>query len=149
MRNKLFFIFNVTFIIGLLTAGCAGLPGINPLDNLTGVWEGSYTGANQGETGLTLTVFKEEENYKAIFHFYNLPGRTNVREGRYYMNVSYNEETGKYLFSAYEWIERPSNYTWGNLEGELSGNVFSGSVTVNNYRSGIDFRVVRNSEAVR
>ena len=115
----------------------------NPLDNLVGVWEGSYTGANQGETGLTLDVYKEKEKYVAVFHYYNLPGRNNVSEGKYYMDVTYSESTGKYFLKANEWIIHPRNYTWGDLEGNITGNFFTGSMIVSNSASRISFSVVR------
>jgi hypothetical protein len=115
----------------------------DPLDTLVGVWEGSYTGANQGETGLTLDVYKENGKYAAVFHYYNLPGKNNVNEGKYYMDVTYNENKGAYFLKASEWIIHPNNYTSGDLEGSITGNIFSGSLLVNNYTSGIRFSVVR------
>lgn len=70
-------------------------PASYALPDLAGVWEGTYT-ATQGETGLTLTVWEENGNYKATFHFYNLPGRTNAEEGSYYMTVTSNHSTRLY-----------------------------------------------------
>ena len=96
-----------------------------PLEELEGTYKGSYF-PGQGETGLTLTVYKEGEQHKAIFDFYNLPGRTNSKSGKYYMNVTYNEETKAYTFTSYEWIEKPSTYAFVNLEGTLNGDVLSG-----------------------
>ena len=96
-----------------------------PLEELEGTYKGSYF-PGQGETGLTLTVYKEGEQHKAIFDFYNLPGRTNSKSGKYYMNVTYNEETKTYTFTSYEWIEKPSTYAFVNLEGTLNGDVLSG-----------------------
>jgi len=116
---------------------------VNPLDNLVGVWEGSYTGANQGETGLTLDVYKEKEKYVAVFHYYNLPGRNNVSEGKYYMDVTYNEAAGNYFLKASEWIIHPRNYSAGDLEGNITGNFFTGSMLVSNSVSAIRFSVVR------
>jgi len=113
------------------------LEAIVPLNILIGVWEGSYV-ANQGETGLTLNVYKEKDNYKVLFEFYNLPGRKNSREGKYYMSMSYNQSTKKYHLKGYEWVVRPSGYTFINLEGTITENVFSGSA--GGRRS---FRVVR------
>jgi uncharacterized protein (TIGR02145 family) len=95
-------------------------------NRLVGVWEGSYV-ASQGETGLTLTVYKEGGNYKAIFDFYNLPGETNAAEGKYYMTVSYDESTKKYYLEGYEWIVQPG-YAFVDLEGTITGDVFSGNV---------------------
>jgi hypothetical protein len=105
------------------------------LDNLVGVWEGSYI-AGQGETGLTLTVTKEGSEYKAVFAFYNLPGQTNAREGSFRMNASLSR--GKYTLKAYEWIDRPGSYNYVDLEGTISGDNFSGTGN-----SGITFKTVR------
>ncbi|MDR2580567.1 MAG: hypothetical protein LBC85_06200 [Fibromonadaceae bacterium] len=107
------------------------------LRKLVGVWEGSYS-AGQGETGLTLTVFEEGGNFKATFDFYNLPSKNNAANGKYYMNVSYNTSTKRYSLIGYEWIKRPRNYGFADLEGTLTGNVFSGST--------YDFRVIRIDE---
>ena len=96
-----------------------------PLEALVGTYEGSYF-PGQGETGLTLTVYNEGGAYKALFDFYSLPGRTNSKSGKYYMNVTYNEETKTYTLTGYEWIEEPSLYIFADLEGTLNGDVFSG-----------------------
>lgn len=96
------------------------------VENLIGVWEGSYV-ANQGETGLTLTVTKDDGVLQAVFKFYNLPGRTNSANGSYYMNITY--QSGKYTFVGYEWIEHPSDYFFLNLEGTVdsAGNTLRGT----------------------
>jgi len=130
-------------IIGCKTTISQKAVNLNPLDMLVGVWEGYYTGGNQGETGLTLTIYKEGEEYMAISHFYNLPGRSNTREGRFYMKVSYDPSTGKFFLKAHEWILRPGSYIWGDLEGELTGNEFKGSVVFNNRATGTSFTVTR------
>jgi hypothetical protein len=107
------------------------------LDDLVGVWEGSYI-AGQGETGLTLTVFKDGSNYKATFDFYNLPGKTNAAKGSYRMNVSTNG--GRYILKAHEWVDRPSGYSYVDLQGTISGDNFSGNDPGN---SSITFKTVR------
>ena len=141
MRNtnvfKLLWIIAFVAIIGFSMTGC-DIPEDLSLDELVGDWEGSY-GPNQGETGLTLKVYKEGNNYKAIFDFYNLPGRTNSLEGSYYMNVS--SDQSKYILKGYEWIIHPSNYIFADLEGTINGNVFSGSITSSAGSGG--FRVVK------
>ena len=92
---------------------------------LTGIYKGSYFGG-QGETGLTLTVYKEDGQYKALFDFYNLPGKTNAKNGKYYMSVEYNAKDGSYSLKGTEWIEKPSTYLFVNLGGILKDNTFSG-----------------------
>jgi hypothetical protein len=128
----------VIVLVGLifLNYGCAGVrPGslsmapqvssAQMVENLIGVWEGSYV-ANQGETGLTLTVTKESGTLQAVFKFYNLPGRANAAEGSYYMHTYQN---GRYAFSGYEWIEQPSGYGFLDLAGSVdsTGNTLSGT----------------------
>lgn len=113
------------------------------LDRILGTYTGSYF-ESQGETGLTLTVYKDDGWYKAIFDFYNLPGRNNAKSGKYYMDVFYNMDTGEYEFVATDWIERPSSYYLVDLKGKLVGDVLSGEsptvfsltrMTTNNYPS--------------
>ena len=94
-------------------------------DALLGTYKGSYF-ANQGETGLTLTIFKNEDQYKALFDFYNLPGKNNAKNGKYYMNISYDKNTGTYYFDPYEWISKPSTYEFVALKGKLTNDVLSG-----------------------
>ena len=96
------------------------------LKNLVGTYQGSYF-PGQGETGLTLTIYEEAGQYKAIFDFYSLPGRSNSKSGSYYMNVSYNELADTYSFTGYEWIEQPSNYVFADLTGACADGVLSGS----------------------
>ena len=93
------------------------------LINLVGVWEGSYY-ARQGETGMTLDVYKENDTYKALFSFYNLPDRTNSEAGKYTMNVSY--ASGEYLLEFDEWLSKPPTYISLDFKGTISGDVFSG-----------------------
>jgi len=137
---KIFWIIASIAVIGFSVAGCALKEDTPSMDELVGEWKGSY-GANQGETGLTLSVYKEGSKYKAIFDFYNLPGRTNSLEGSYYMNVSTDES--KYILKGDQWISRPSNYVFVDLYGTISGNVFSGSVSSPQGGGGTTFRVVK------
>jgi hypothetical protein len=109
-------------------------------NDLVGVWKGSYT-AGQGETALILSVYEERGAYLAIFDFYNLPGRSNSGEGKYYMQVSYNRSREKFYLKGTEWIERPSGYVFADLEGTITGDVFGGFLTGSNTR----FRVVRQN----
>lgn len=94
------------------------------LEDLVGVYEGSYF-ASQGETGLTLTVYEENGAYRALFDFYNLPGRTNAKEGSYTMDVTVTDQ-GAFRFDADQWVEKPSGYRLLDLEGTLQGEVLSG-----------------------
>lgn len=104
----------------------------DPMTEVLGVYEGYYY-ANQGQTGVTLSVYREGNSVKAIFDFYNLPNRTNAKDGAFYMDVSYSGD--KYFFDAGEWIEHPSTYSTVDLSLTLDRNVLSGTVI-----SGIDGR---------
>jgi hypothetical protein len=125
-------------VFGLLAGGSGTAQAQVSVNDLVGVWEGSYR-AGQGETGMTLSVFNEGGNYRAIWDFYNLPGRSNSAQGKFYMRVSYNQSTGNFFLEGYEWIERPNNYSMANLEGTITGDVFSGFLSGSNYA----FQVVK------
>jgi len=143
-----------SLILGLSMVGCTTSPSATySLPDLIGVWEGSYT-AGQGETGLTLTVFEANGNYRAVFYFYNLPSRTNTAilpegaDGSYYMNVFSNHSTKKYNLVGYEWIKKPGGgWVFVDLEGIVHGNVFTGTSLVTEgglgYGTPFSFRVVR------
>ena len=124
MKRKL--IFSISLIFTLLTISC------DSSNDLTGTWKGSYKAA-QGETGLTLNVYNANGRYEAIFDFYNLPGKTNAKEGKYYMYGTYNESTKKYKLIGYEWIKHPDYYVFVDLEGKINRNIFSGSVFISKY----------------
>ena len=94
------------------------------MSQLVGVYQGSYF-ATQGETGLTLTVYEENGTYQALFDFYNLPGRTNAKEGLYTMKVTVTPQ-GTVRFDADEWVKRPTGYDLLDLEGTLQDDVLSG-----------------------
>jgi hypothetical protein len=110
-------------------------------EDLVGVWKGSYFNSS-GEVALILTVYEEGGRYMAIFDFYNLPGRSNSREGKYYMNVSYNQAREKFYLKGVEWIEKPGDYVFADLEGTITGNVFGGFVS-NISTNNRSFRVVK------
>jgi hypothetical protein len=106
--------------------------------DLVGVWKGSYL-AGQGETSLILSVYEERGAYMAIFDFYNPPGKSNSREGKYYMQVSYNQLREKFYLKGIEWIEQPGGYDMADLDGTITRDVFSGFLSGTNYT----FRVIR------
>ena len=100
----------------------------DPMKSILGVYEGYYY-AHQGQTGVTLTVYEEAGGVKAIFEFYNLPNRTNAKEGSFYMDVRY--ANGTYYFDAGDWIERPSGYSTVDIQNaKLDGYVLTGNVSV-------------------
>ena len=91
--------------------------------DLVGTYVGTYF-ANQGETGLTLTIYTESSQLKALFEFYDLFG--NAENGSFIMNVSI--DNGTIVFFADEWIDQPSTYEFVNLEGEITDDGLSGNV---------------------
>lgn len=98
------------------------------LDKLLGEYNGTYT-ANQGITGLSLNVSKtNERNYVAEFCFYALKDNPKVKSGRYTMDVIYDSQNNKYFLKGDRWIEKPNEYVFVDFYGELSENIFSGSV---------------------
>lgn len=95
------------------------------IEKIRSVYKGSYV-ASQGETALTLAIFKIGDDYKAQFDFESLPGRNNAKEGEYYMDVSYDPKTDMYFFDAYEWTEKPAWYSMLDLSGKYKDGVISG-----------------------
>ncbi len=103
---------------------------------LDGVYEGWYY-ANQGQTGLTLNI----ENGEGVFEFYNMPGKSNAKDGSYTVKVF--ETDNGYKVEGVEWIERPSTYSFVSLEGTLSGDTYKGIVSNN---SSWEFVLTKNNE---
>ncbi|MFA5585757.1 MAG: S8 family serine peptidase [Saccharofermentanales bacterium] len=98
----------------------------DPLSALEGTYKGSYY-ATQGETGLTLTVYMEGDRCRALFDFYNLPGRTNAKSGNYTMDVAYDEVRMEYSFKGVEWHVKPTTYSFVDLAGTYDGRIISGT----------------------
>lgn len=106
------------------------------LDDFSGLYRGSYY-ANQGHTGLTLNVYKDEtSNYKARFNFYSLPENPTVPSGEYLCDVEYNKDKDQYVIIGKEWIEKPSNYLFVDLHGKYENLSYSGLVDT---RPGLNF----------
>ncbi len=94
--------------------------------SLVGEYQGSYfNGAD--DAGLTLTVYEQEGEYYANFKFYNLPDTWVTPDGEYILKVTYNESTGQFDFTSYEWIVQPDNYVMIDLSGTLEGDTLSGA----------------------
>ena len=98
----------------------------DPMEDILGVYEGYYY-ATQGQTGVTLTVYEEDGAVKATFEFYNLPNRTNAKDGSFYGNISY--QNGVYTLTPTAWINHPTDYYMVIIRSAtLNGNVLSGRV---------------------
>lgn len=61
---------------------------------------------------------------------YNILGRTNAQKSKCYMYVLYDPIVKKYFLKATGWIELPDGYDSCDLEGTITGNVFSGSIVL-------------------
>lgn len=125
-KRILSLVLSLLMLCQLFVVGAAAAD--NPMKSILGVYEGYYYAA-QGQTGVTLTVYEEDGGVKAIFEFYNLPDRTNAKEGSFYMDVSY--ANGTYYFDAGAWIEKPSSYRTVDIQNvKLNGYVLTGNVSV-------------------
>lgn len=129
MKKRLAFLFTLVLsILSLSTIAYA-------TDGLDGTYEGWYY-ANQGQTGLTLTI----KNGEGVFEFYNMPGKSNAKDGSYTIKVS--ETDNGYKVEGVEWINRPSTYSFVSLDGILSGDTYEGFVSGN---SSWPFLLARNN----
>lgn len=106
------------------------------LDKMDGTYEGWYY-ANQGQTGLTLTLADGE----GVFEFYNMPGKSNAKNGSYTVKAVKTDKG--YRIDGVEWIDRPSTYSFVYLEGALTGDSFEGLVNGN---SSWQFVLKKNNE---
>lgn len=104
----------------------------------SGTYEGWYYAA-QGQTGVTLTINDDDTG---VFEFYNMPGKSNAKDGSYKVTVS--SENGELVIEGTEWIDRPSSYAFVTLRGTFSGGVYSGEVNSN---SSWSFVLNRNNES--
>ena len=120
-------------LLGGLLALCLSLSLLAPAafaaPRVTGVWEGYYY-ANQGQTGLTLTL---REDGTGIFEFYNMPGRSNAADGSY--TVEYTVDGTELSLVGKDWIEQPSGYHFVGLVGTVSGDEYTGYVSDSNSSS--------------
>lgn len=124
-KRTLTLLLSLVMLCQLFVVGAAAAK--DPMTEILGTYEGYYY-AHQGQTGVTLTVYEEEGQVKAIFEFYNLPNRTNAKEGSFYMDVIY--EDGTYYFDAGEWIKKPSTYQTVDIQkAKLDGYVLTGKIS--------------------
>jgi len=119
------FLLSLVMLFQLFAVGASAAR--DPMTEILGTYEGYYY-ARQGQTGVTLTVYREGDQVKAIFDFYNLPDRTNSQEGSFYMDVTYSN--GSYYFDAGEWIEKPSTYITLDIQNaKLNGYILTGTMS--------------------
>lgn len=107
------------------------------VSKLAGTYEGWYY-ANQGQTGLTLTV---EKDGTGVFEFYNMPGKSNAKNGSYTVKASVSKKG--FRIDGVKWIEKPSGYGFVYLDGALDGDIYSGTVSGNKW----EFVLNKNNES--
>ena len=124
----------------LFTAVCSALmlSASAYASDISGTYEGWYY-ANQGQTGLTLTI---NDDNTGVFDFYNMPGKTNAKDGSYYVTVSENGDTVN--VSGTEWINKPSTYMFVSLSGTINNGIYTGYV---NNRKSWEFVLTKNNES--
>lgn len=122
----------------LFTSCLIGAAASDEVSAFAGSYEGWYY-ANQGQTGLTLTV---NEDGTGVFEFYNMPGKSNAKDGSYTVSVSY--DGGQYIIEGEEWIDQPSGYLFVSLSGTLDDGVYTGLVDGN---SSWEFVLNKNNES--
>ena len=135
-------------LLGGLLALCLCLSLLAPAafaaPRVTGVWEGYYY-ANQGQTGLTLTL---REDGTGTFEFYNMPGRSNAADGSY--TVEYTVDGTELSLVGKDWIEQPSGYHFVGLVGTVSGDEYTGYVSDSNSSSvshSFPFYLIQDNQA--
>jgi hypothetical protein len=80
-------------------------------DQLSGIWTGSYHCA-QGDTAVTVSLSVEDGGAaRGTFTFGNLPGRSNVKPGKYRIEGRYDELGASLQMRPAGWIVQPPGYT--------------------------------------
>lgn len=106
--------------------------------DIAGVYEGWYY-ANQGQTGLSLTIYTDGTGE---FEFYNMPGKSNAKDGKYTVSITVSGDTVKVVGK--EWIEKPSGYSFVSLKGTVENDNFFGQVNEN---KNWEFILTKNNES--
>jgi len=89
--------------------------------NLPKNWSGTYNNGDMG-VDLTLTSIKANGDLEAIYSFYPMPGNTSGKSGSYKMTGSYNPKTLEINLKGSEWIDRPSWYSYVNINGIIKAD---------------------------
>ena len=89
--------------------------------NLPKNWSGTYNNGDMG-VDLTLTSIKANGDLEAIYSFYPMPGNTSGKSGSYKMTGSYNPKTLEIDLKGSEWIDRPSWYSYVNINGIIKAD---------------------------
>ena len=108
-----------------MLAACLVAAGPATAGALDGTWVGSYRCA-QGVTPLELFVSSDDDGTPtAYFHFG--AGRSNLPEGCFTMQGSVAK--GRVSFTAGSWRTQPLGYVTVDLNGAVTGQRYSGTVT--------------------
>lgn len=125
-------------IVLLLLLGAVNLGPSYAITDKLEEFEGTYRGwyyATQGHTGLTLKIYKNSSNeYEATFNFYSVPENSRVPSGEYLCDVYYNESNDSFYIEGKEWTDRPSGYSFVDLDGELDSTTYIGEVIASSRR---------------
>ncbi|MFC7685772.1 copper amine oxidase N-terminal domain-containing protein [Ureibacillus sp. GCM10028918] len=104
--------------------------------SLIGTWEGVYT-ASQGETKATLEFSKDTVAIK----FGPTETNTKVPTGEIVALYEYDTVTKGIKIEGVKWVTQPSNYSFVDFNGAISGNRMTGAVisTSNDYIGDFSF----------
>jgi hypothetical protein len=100
-------------VVAVLIAADAVLHGTvaHASDQLSGIWTGSYH-CDHGDTAVTMALTVEDGGAAhGTFAFGNLPGRSNVKPGKYLIAGRYYERGGSLRMEPAGWIDKPPGYT--------------------------------------
>lgn len=97
--------------------------------SIIGTYSGYYT-ANQGKTGVTITIFDDLNETWANVHFYNLAGMSNAKEGTFLSKVNKISDN-EYEIKQDSWIDQPSGYSMLSWDVTYDGSMLTGTATSN------------------
>ena len=110
--------------------------------NLCGVWTGTYVGYS-GSTEIK-RVLRLDIDYASEEKIEGIATIDEGENGSYFFDGRINTETGEIKFSGTDWIENPSNFSFGDFFGQLSDSKIEGTVDNNDSRT---FSLIKQSNA--
>lgn len=97
---------------------------------ILGKWQGSYA-CQQGETGLRLTIWSEQENgtrLKALFEFFPLATNPRVPSGSLVLAGAFESASRRLVLQPAYWRDQPPGYKAVGIDVQLDGGVLTGRV---------------------
>lgn len=82
-------------------------------------WSGTYYSWNDYGADLKFTSVKSDHSIEAVFTFYSLDSDASDHLGSYKMKGTYDPETLHIRLDGTEWIDKPSGYSFLNINGYL------------------------------